>query len=229
MTGSKEKALNLNGVTAPNVQTEGKETDTIPLGKGTIMLEATTVPPTTLVVCPVNGCTGPYDDENSHTDENPEFNLHYAGSYEGDLPIDVHPVMDTVTWPRWALYIEVLAQRGENTPIQAIAIAQLIIEQAEHVQALNNALDAQAWFDAHPNPWGELVADVMRNNPLPVTMLILSRLASVPVIDHSGHTVATAAGHVIDPESIVMQSLCNADEARYVDRARFFVNAEVQA
>ena len=227
MTGSKEKALNLNGVTAPNVQTEGKETDTIPLGKGTIMLEATTVPPIADILCPVIGCTGPFYDENSHADKNPEFNLHYAGSYEGDLPIDVHPVMDTVTWPRWALYIELLAQRGENTPTQAIAIAQLIIEEAEHVQALNDALDAQAWFDSHPNPWGELVADVMRNNPLPVTMLILSRLDSAPVIDCSGHTVATAAGHVIDPESIVMQSLVNGDEARSVDRSRFFVNAAV--
>jgi hypothetical protein len=224
MPPRQEKALNLNGVTAPDVQTEGKETDTIPLGKGTIMLEATTVPPTVPVVCPVNGCTGPFYDENSHSDKNPEYNLHYAAGYDGELLIDVHPVMDSTTWPRWALYLEVLAQRDEHTPTQAIAIAQLIIEQAAHVQALNDALEAQAWFDAHPDALGETVASVMMACSPAVVQLIVTQIASAPVLDYSGHTVANAAGYVIDTESIVMQSICNGDEARNIQRARFFVN-----
>ena len=181
----------------------------------------------TPTVCSIVGCTGPYDDENSHTDENPEFNLHFAAGYDGDLPLDAHPTMDAVTAGRWKLYIDVRPGPDDLTAVEGLELARAIAEQAEHVQALNDALDAQAWFDSHPNPWGELVADVMRNNPLPVTMLILSRLDSAPVIDCSGHTVATAAGHVIDPESIVMQSLVNGDEARSVDRSRFFVNAAV--
>lgn len=108
----------------------------------------------TLTVCSVVGCTGPYDDENSHADENPEFNLHFAAGYDGDLPIEVHPVMDSTTWPHWALSVDVPARGPEHTPAEAIAIAKVIIEQAEHTQALNDAIDAQAWFDDHKNPWG---------------------------------------------------------------------------
>lgn len=35
--------------------------------------------------------------------------------------------------------------------------------------------------------------------------------------------VATAAGFVVESESLLMQSLSNADEARQVDRSRYFL------
>lgn len=54
-------------------------------------------PTATDLVCPVIGCKGPFDDESSHADENPGLNLHYAAGYEGDLPLDVHGVMDSTT------------------------------------------------------------------------------------------------------------------------------------
>ena len=214
-----EKALTLNGVTAPNVQTEGNETATIPLGKGTIMLEATTVP------CTIIGCTGPFYDESSHADENPEFNLHYADGYDGDLPLEVHPVMDSASWPYWSLTLDVPARGGEHTPAAAIAIAQVITEQAERVQTLNDAIDAQEWFDTHPNPGSEPVATVMRTCGPAVCQIIVARMSAPPVTDYSGHNVATSAGFVVHPESILMQSLVNGDEARSVDRSRYLVNA----
>ena len=38
--------------------------------------------------------------------------------------------------------------------------------------------------------------------------------------------VMTAAGFVVKPDSLLLKSLCNADEARHVDRSRFYlVNA----
>ena len=45
--------------------------------------------------------------------------------------------------------------------------------------------------------------------------------------DWNGHTVTTAAGFTVKPDSLMMRSLCNADEARAdtTDRARYFVNA----
>ena len=38
--------------------------------------------------------------------------------------------------------------------------------------------------------------------------------------------VMTAAGFVVQPDSLLLKSLCSADEARHVDRSRFYlVNA----
>jgi len=188
MTRRHEKALTLNGVTAPDVQTEGSKTATIPLGKGTIMLEATTVP------CTITGCTGPFYDESSHADENPEFNLHYADGYDGDLPLEVHPVMDSASWPYWSLTLDVPARGGEHTPAAAIAIAQVITEQAEHTQALNDAIDAQIWFDTHPEPLNETVSSIMAAFSPAVVQRIMARFESDAVLDYSGHTVATSPG-----------------------------------
>ena len=184
------------------------------------MLEATTVP------CTIIGCTGPFYDESSHADENPEFNLHYADGYDGDLPLEAHPVMDSASWPYWRLSVDVPARGGEHTPAAAIAIAQVITEQAERVQALNDEIDAQIWLDNHPDPDSELVSEIMRDNPIAVTLRIMERLTTAsPVIDYSGHTVATSAGFVVQPDSLLMASLCNGDEARNLDRARYRVNA----
>lgn len=122
------------------------------------MTEFTSEPTTTAVVCTVPGCVGPYDDENSHADENPAFNLHYAAGYEGDLPLDAHGTMDATTEGRWKLYVEVTPVRDELTAEEGLELAQAIATQAERVHALNSAMDGtreptrvQAWFDAHPN------------------------------------------------------------------------------
>ena len=184
---------------------------------------------TMINTCLVVPCVGPFYDNSSHSDENPEYNLHYAAGYDGDLPLEVHPVMDSASWPYWTLSVDVPARWGEHTPAVAIALARVITEQAERTQALNDAIDAQAWLEAHPNPREELVVDVMRNNSFPVAMLIFKLVESAPVIDYSGHTVANSAGYVIDPESILMQSIVNADESRSLDRSRFFVNVGVQS
>ena len=41
--------------------------------------------------------------------------------------------------------------------------------------------------------------------------------------------ISTAAGFVVKPDDLLMQSLVNADESRYVDRSRFYiVNAGVE-
>ncbi|TFC03632.1 hypothetical protein [Cryobacterium mannosilyticum] len=50
---------------------------------------------------------------------------------------------------------------------------------------------------------------------------LFDRLKVAPV------TVATAAGFVVKPDSLLLKSLCNADEARHIDRARFAINAGV--
>ena len=184
---------------------------------------------TITITCPIVGCVGPAYDPSSHADTDPIENLHYADGYDGDLPLDVHPVMDSASWPYWTLSVDVPARGGEHTPAAAIAIAQVITEQAEHTQALNDAIDAQIWFDTHPDPDSELVGEIMRDNPIAVTLRIMERLTTAPpVIDYSGHTVATSAGFVVQPESILMQSLVNGDEARYIDRARYIVRSALR-
>ena len=41
--------------------------------------------------------------------------------------------------------------------------------------------------------------------------------------------IMTAAGFVVKPDDLLLKSLCNGDEARHVDRSRFYiVNAEVK-
>ena len=41
--------------------------------------------------------------------------------------------------------------------------------------------------------------------------------------------IMTAAGFVVKPDSLLLKSLCNGDEARNVDRSRFYiVNAGVE-
>ena len=226
MTRRQEKALTLNGVTAPNVQTEGNhQIATNKQGTGSMNTTKPLNKITMINTCLVVPCVGPFYDNSSHADENPEYNLHYAAGYDGDLPLEVHPVMDSTSWPYWRLSVDVPARGDEHTPAAAIAIARVITEQAEHTQALNDEIDAQEWLDTHPDPDSELVGEIMRDNPIAVTLRIMERLTTAPpVIDYSGHTVANSAGYVIDPESILMQSIVNADESRSLDRSRFFVN-----
>lgn len=62
----------------------------------------------------------------------------------------------------------------------------------------------------------------LNRKPAPIAALVVSR--PVP-LDHSGHTVATSDGFVVQPDSLLMASLCNGDEARHIDRSRYLVNA----
>lgn len=92
-----------------------------------------------------------------------------------------------------------------------------------------DARDAQSWFDANPNTGEVLVQDVIRDNRPGVWKRIFDGLSSrhSPVIDYSGHTVATEAGFRVEPESLLMLSVCSGDESRDIDRARYFVNVGV--
>ncbi|TFC00259.1 MULTISPECIES: hypothetical protein [unclassified Cryobacterium] len=152
---------------------EGEVTDnptkeTINLNKNSSATIVTNSP------CPVIGCTGPYDDESSHADENPVLNLHYAAGYEGDLPLDAHGTMDSTTGGRWRLYVEVSPVRGELTATEGIELALAIATQARNVRELNSALDRlehcppvitpklRSWFDAHPAGVDFPAADIVR-------------------------------------------------------------------
>lgn len=199
---------------------DGRPIDTKPLDKESIVNQITSAPTSPDFVCPVVGCTGPYGDVESHENADPALNLHNAEAKNTNL-LEVEPAMFNATYGRWILSVEI---KNEMTPNEAIEAADQLHVQAERVQAMNDAIEAEEWFDIHPNPGAVLVADLMRACSLAVQQIIVARLAAAPVIDYSGHTVANAAGYVIEPDTLFMRSLCNADEARYVDRSLYFVN-----
>ncbi|TFC71407.1 hypothetical protein E3O45_15145 [Cryobacterium sp. TMS1-20-1] len=90
--------------------------------------------------------------------------------------------------------------------------------------------DAQAWFDEHPHPENVLLSSAMRDNREGVWMLILDRFDEMHEIAcakraelRRNATVATTDGLVIKPDSLLLRSLCNADEARSLDRSRYLI------
>ncbi|MBX0299401.1 hypothetical protein K2F54_05345 [Cryobacterium sp. 1639] len=90
----------------------------------------------------------------------------------------------------------------------------------------------QAWLEAHPNLTHEPVVSIMRAGFSPeerafILDMAVTKTRSATDKDWNGHTVATRAGFVVKPDSLMMRSLCNGDAARAgdIDRARFFVNA----
>ncbi|MBB5641779.1 hypothetical protein [Cryobacterium roopkundense] len=133
--------------------------------------------------CSIEGCVGPTYDPESHAEADALLNLHNAVAYENDL-LEVTPAMFTATEGRWILSVEIA---NEMTPAEAIAAADELHRQAERVQALNDAVEAQAWFDTHPNPLGESVSSVMyefrdRRAALMIIVARCSLLPALPII-----------------------------------------------
>ena len=82
--------------------------------------------------------------------------------------------------------------------------------------------DAEAWLDAHPHWADEPVSAVIRAGFSARDLDgLFDRLRPAPA------TVATAAGFIVQPDSLLMKSLCNADNGSSVDRGRYLVNAGV--
>ena len=51
----------------------------------------------------------------------------------------------------------------------------------------------------------------------------LGEVLNTGTVETCSHGVANGAGMSVDPESILMQSIVNADEARHIDRSRFIL------
>ena len=99
-------------------------------------------------------------------------------------------------------------------------------------QHAKDEADAQAWFDARPRPERVLVSSVLHDNREAVWTMIFERFDEMNNIacakraeKRRNTTVANSAGYVIDPDSILMRSICNGDNAAdFGQRARYFVN-----
>lgn len=102
-----------------------------------------------------------------------------------------------------------------------------------HTDAAQHAIDeaeAQAWFDARPNIQYETVSSVVRGNREPVWTIIFDRFFEMHKIAQAKRaekrrnaTVATAAGFIVEPDSLLMKSLANGDNAHEIERGRFIV------
>ncbi|TFC78160.1 hypothetical protein E3O45_05975 [Cryobacterium sp. TMS1-20-1] len=94
--------------------------------------------------------------------------------------------------------------------------------------------EAQAWFDARPNIEHEKVSSVVRGNREPVWTIIFDRFFEMHKIAQETRaelrrnaTVATAAGFVVQPDSLLMKSLANGDGANDIERGRFMISTGV--
>ncbi|TFD48717.1 hypothetical protein E3T46_14910 [Cryobacterium sp. Hh11] len=209
------------------------------------MNQITSVPTTTdkdwtghTAACSVPGCVSAFGDP-SHTSAVASANIHFAAAYAGDIAgLTISPALDTNTRPLWGTYVDIGVIDRDRTADELMAIGAAIIAGGEQIAALNagivqqaiDAAEAQAWFDARPNALNATVSEVVRGNREPVWPLILDGLHEMHEIACAKRAerrrtavVATAAGFIVEPDSLLMKSLANGDNARDIDRGRFIV------